>query len=148
MALIEGTDFVFAPRGTFVTTDVSAVNVCSIVGTRRHLFVVMENVFEADSSKTVETTYSFGGRKPAEALRDLFNDAGMTLEKLQEVLGQMTKGDSKFCVELDKLSEFKVKSGWFSRGIYCKQQGAWGYSPAAVINDKAVIQKFQAFYGQ
>ena len=144
MALVEGTDFVFAPRGTFVTTDVSAVNTCCIVGTRGHLFVVMENILEGEG----ETTYSFGGRKPAEALRDLFNSPGMTAEKLGEVLAQMTGNNPKFCVALDTLSEFKIKNGWFSRGIYCKRRGAWGYSPAAAISDKEVIQKFQTFYGQ
>ena len=144
MALVEGTDFVFAPRGTFITTDVSAVNTCSIVGTRDHLFVVMENILEDGG----ETTYSFGGRKPAEALRDLFDSSEMTAEKLREILAKMTGNNPKFCVELGNLSEFKIKNGWFSRGIYCKQKGAWGYSPAAAIGDKEVIQKFQTFYGQ
>lgn len=148
MSLSEGKDFVFAPKGTFVTTDVSAVNTCSIVGTHDRLFVVMENVFEGAGSQTVETTYSFGGKKPADALREMLNSGDLNVAKLQEILTQMTGNDPKFCVELNKLSEFKIKNGWFSRGIYCKQQGAWGYSPSLAVNDKEAIQKFQTFYGQ
>lgn len=149
MSLTKGKDYVFAPKATLVT---HAVVFASLVGTRKHIFVVPKEDISGGGS-TIETTkYSISGDNLTEGVEKILQDPDMTIDELEKTLNKILFEDLKldkdrYLLEIGKLAEFNVKAGFFSKGVYYKKPEDKRFKGIG-ISGKESAQAFQAFYGK
>lgn len=148
MSIAENKDFVFAPKGTIIANGV--VSVC-ILGTREYLFAIpLENI--SGSGITVsQTKYSINNQDVLSGIKSVLEDPEIDYKQLQitilNLLSDWGIDQSKHAFEIAKLTEFNIKAGLFSKGIYLKSTTD-KFRQGIAVSGKEEILKFKNFYGK
>lgn len=144
MSLSAGHDYVFVPKVTLV---LNGVTFAALVGTRKYLFIVpFESIAEA--GRRVQTTkFSIDEKNPQEFLPQFLASPDLTLAEVEEFLMKTIEKDPQYYLEIASLSEFNIKAGFFSKGIYYKKPGDRGFSGIG-ISGKENALALKEFYGR
>jgi hypothetical protein len=143
--VIEGTDYVLAPKVTLLTGP--GVTSGFLVGTRRFLFVVPIDAIRGAGRSVTTTTFTIDGRTPLESVRSLLAAPALTLPELEEAMHRLLSTvEGEWIVPIEALAEFRVKTGWFSRGVYYKRSGDRGYR-GFPISGREHAERVRSFYG-
>jgi len=146
MALVEGRDFVYCPKTTYIGT--AGVGDGCLVGTRRRLLMVPLRVDTTVWNRSITTTtWTLGDEPIGTALGRILSDASMTLGELEATLATInSKIRATSLGKLDEAQRVRVRTGWFSRGIYhsAKAKGpGWTGFP---LKGKPLAQAWCDFY--
>lgn len=147
MALNEGQDYVFSRKITYVG-KVGIGDGC-VIGTLKTLLVEPVKVETVQWHRSITTTtFKIGGGSPVETFENLLKDPNISLSELDNFLKQVSQGKVAGCYfyDLSQVKKIRVKTSFFSRGIYINNSdrsiGGWeGYALP-----KPDAQKFQQFY--
>lgn len=140
--LTEKKDFIIVPKVTLIMQGVVfAVLVC----TRKNIFVVpFETIESAGRDVEIETT-TIGGTDPATYLTALAKSLS-DVSELENRLMELINKDPEYFLKIADLAEFKIKAGFFSRGIYYKKPNQSGFK-AFGVGSKQTALDLQQFYG-
>ncbi len=148
MALQEGIDYVFCLKTTYIGS--LGVGDGCLVGTRSLLLMVPLKVEAVVWNSHVTTTTFQLGNEPVNAgIARVLSQAALTVEELEAFMRQTVgRLEGAALTELHTQRRVRVRSGWFSRGIYCSEKekgpGWMGYP----LKGKELAQRWVAFYQQ
>ncbi len=146
MALVEGRDFVYCPKTTYIGS--AGVGEGCLVGTRRRLLMVPLRVDTAVWNRSITTTtWQLGDEPIGAALARMLSASDLSVEALDSTLEALAeKVKATGLGKLDEAKRVRVRSGWFSRGIYysakAKGPGWTGYP----LKGKPLAQAWLDFY--
>lgn len=146
MPLTAKSDFVFSPKSTVILNGITN---CAVLGTSRAIYLIpIQNMSGAGSTVTTSKT-SIGGADPISGIQAILNDPSQSIESLEKWAESLIKKDlglsEDYIIVVDQLSEFNIKMGFFSKGIYYKRGESRRQAIAGV--PKAILQEFKEFYG-
>ena len=149
MTLINSRDYVFSPQSNLIF---NGVNFCAILGTKNHFFLIpIEQVAGAGRSFTTTKT-TIGNQPVVFAVQTFLADESQDVQKLETWLKKIILDDLRlnpdvFILPIQKLSEFEIKLGLLSKGIYFKKDP--GDRRQTIVGiPKDIIQEFKTFYGR
>lgn len=125
--LQSGTDYLFLENCTLVL--ISAMAKGCVVCLPNKIFAFSTFDWQATTRKITETTFYIDGEPTAEALKKKLQDPELTSSQVESLITELAqKHPQAEIISLPEVTNFKVKAGWFSRGIYFKPKGKIGYS--------------------
>ena len=148
MAVVEGRDFVYCPKTTYIGS--AGVGEGCLVGTRRLLLMVPLSVDTVVWNRSITTTtWKLGDEPIGTALARILSSGEMTLEELESTLEMVdAKIEAASLGKLDEAKRVRVRTGWFSRGIYhsarAKGPGWTGFP----LKGKPLAQAWCDFYAK
>ena len=148
MAIIETKDYVFAPKTTLVAGGI-VTGYC--LGTKKYLFFIPLSKLEGAGDYTTTTKYRIDGQSIIDGLKMILNNEDMTIPTLEakifELFNNWDVDQTVYAVDISTLSEFDIKIGFFSKGIYYKTPTQNRRSVLA-ISGKQTLIGFKNFYGR
>lgn len=149
MALVEGRDYVFCEKTTYMGSAGAGTGTGCLIGTQNSLLMIpLKLQHTVWNSKITTSTFNIGGDNPVEAIQNLLQDHNFTTQELEGFIQDISQQISEAeYVNLTEMSRVNVRTGFLSKGVYCNPKasglGGWKGFP---INDKASCQKFYEFY--
>ena len=120
MALQAGTDYVFAPKTTWVLGQ-SGVVYGFVVGFRDRIVMLPKDAIGGAGRTITTTRFSVGGKPMLGAAQEMLADPSTTTEEVATALGELAQSNPDgLLVLLAPLKSLRVKTGWFSKGVYWK----------------------------
>ena len=146
MALEDGRDFVYCPKTTYIGS--AGVGDGCLVGTRTRLLMVPLRVDTAVWNRSVTTTtWQLGDEPIGTALARILSASDLTVDALNTTLESINEQIAATSLgKLDEAKRVRVRTGWFSRGIYhsAKAKGpGWTGFP---LKGKPLAQAWCEFY--
>ncbi len=146
MALVDGRDFVYCPKTTYIGS--AGVGDGCLIGTRTRLLMVPLRVDTAVWNRSVTTTtWQLGDEPIGAALARVLRASDLTVDALNRTLESIdAKVEATSLGRLDEAKRVRVRTGWFSRGIYhsAKAKGpGWTGFP---LKGKPLAQTWCEFY--
>lgn len=145
MPLTPDTDYVLCEKSTRVTP--AGVTMGFVVGLP-DCFVWLPSRAVSGAGRThVRTTYRLADGPPLDAVRAMLADPAATPDQVRATLRELASGsEAGLVVDTAELAALRVKTGWFSRGLYYKQPGDRGWSGFPLSGGAAIAQAFARFY--
>ena len=145
MPMIEGTDYVLCTKTTRVTS--AGVTMGFVVGLRDCVVCLPTRAIAGAGRTHVRTTYSLAEGPPLAAVQAMLTDPQVTPQQAEATLRELaSSSEAGLVVETAGLAALRVKSGWFSRGLYYKQPGDRGWSGFPLSDGAACAKAFASFY--
>jgi hypothetical protein len=139
-----GKEAVYAPKGDMMLS--AGIAKVSVIGFKNKVYFIPKEAIGGAGMEVTTTKYFAEGKPMHEAIEEWVKDAGISTEDLKQRLDELFPRKEEYVLDLNSAKEFKVKSGWFSRGIYFKRADAKLRS-ACSVRDKEAIKDFMEFYG-
>ena len=145
MPVMHGRDYVLAPSTTY-PFGASGVVTGFIVGLPDRLVMLPKGAIGGQFTIR-ETTFGIGGAPLFDAVAGMLGHPHQTLGGLAATLEELAAkvGGDALVVRLPALKALRVKTGWFSRGIYWKLPEHTGWR-ALPLSGKEVALAFHAYY--
>jgi hypothetical protein len=146
MTVEAGRDYVFAPNMTYHGN--AGIGDGCLLGTMKSLLMIPLKTMSGAGRKIVTSTYTLGGKSPAETILNLLSEPSLNAEGLEEVMKELVgKLQGSVLADLTTIGRVKVKAGMFSRGIYYNEKasglGGWSGYP---LKGKPKAEEFLKFY--
>ena len=146
MAVTAGTDYAVARKTTWVF-DTGVGDATGIV-TRQYLFIFPHNAIGGSGRKISESTYTIGGRKPAEAIADLLAKPDMTSESLDDTLiewsGQVT---GPIVERMSGFPRVRIFKGFIRRSVVLsKKESGMDFGATSIRPKKEELPAFLEFF--
>lgn len=148
MALRNLQDLVICPKVSFMID----LGICtaSAIATRSKIYLIPKDAIGGGGTTVTTTTFTIGGVEPIKAIESWLAEPNMNLTELDTRLTKMITQDwklslEKYVLDVNAFAEFKIKAGWFSRGIYYKMPGQRGWR-AVSVSGKEYALALQNFY--
>jgi hypothetical protein len=128
MAVTAGRDFAFSPHLRTVLKGAGVSRACALI-TRRALYMIPYVSITGGGVTITRTTVTIGGMAPADYVARLLADPQMTPDALDAAMSQQCAGIAGAVARpLDQFRRIKIRSGFFSRGVYLTEraEGVWG----------------------
>ncbi len=145
MPMIDGTDYVLCEKTTRVTP--AGVTMGFVVGLPRCFVCLPSRAISGAGRTHIRTTYSLAEGPPLSAVKAMLADGSVTPAVAEATLRELAGStDAGLVVDTKGLAALRVKTGWFSRGLYYKQPGDRGWSGFPLSGGAAIAQAFARFY--
>lgn len=148
MSIIETKDYVLAPKATLIAGGV-VYGMC--LGTKKYLFFIPISKLEGAGDYVTTTKYQIGGQSITDGLQAILANSETTIAdleaKLLSLFNDWSLNKDEYAMEIAALSEFEIKTGLFSSGIYYKTPNQKRRS-ALSIGGKSTLVDFKNFYGR
>lgn len=146
MAVTAGKDYAVARKTTWVFE--TGVGDSTGVLTRQYLFIFPHNAIGGAGRKVSESTYTIGGRKPAEAIFDLLANPETTPEtlddKLVEWCGQVT---GPIMERMSAFPRVRIFTGFIRRSIaLSKKEKGMDFGATSIRPSKDELPAFLEFF--
>ena len=148
MTLRNLQDLVICPKVSYMMD----LGICTAtaVATRNKIYLIPKEAIGGGGTTVTTTKFTIGGLDPVHAIERWLQEPDMNLTELDQRLCSMITQDWKLPLEkhvlnIGSFSEFKIKAGWFSRGIYYKMPGQRGWR-AVAVSGKEYALALQNFY--
>ena len=140
-----GRDFVMVDQLTYVGS--AGVGKGCLVGTHNKLLVVPVRVTRAFGFTHHSTEWTLKGMSPSELIKNFVSEPGVKTQDLENLMTEISNQiEGSVLHDLHEIRRLKVKSGFFSRGIYLNTRDSnvgWTAYPLSKLD----IPVFVEFYG-
>lgn len=146
MAVTAGKDYAVARKTTWVFE--TGVGDATGVITRQYVFIFPHNAIGGSGRSVSESTYTIGGRKPAEAIADLLANPDTTPETLDDKLiewsGQVT---GPIVERLSAFPRVRIFTGFIRRSVaLSKKEKGMDFSATSIRPKKDELPAFLEFF--
>jgi len=145
MSLNPGVDYVLCTKTTYMGE--AGVTYGFVLGFPGCLLSISSKALAGAGFSHTRTTYALNGATPLAAIQSMLADPGVTAAQAEQTARELAAAvPGSRVVELARLAALRVKTGWFSRGIYYKQPGDRGWSGLPLADGSASAEAFAKFY--
>ncbi|MBZ0137275.1 MAG: hypothetical protein K8I27_12990 [Planctomycetes bacterium] len=146
MAVSPGKDYAVANKTTWVFA--TGVGDATGVITRQYLFIFPHNAIGGSGSRVSESTYTIGGRKPAEAIADLLANPATTPETLDDRLVEWSAQVTGPIMErLSAFPRVRIFKGFIRRSVVLsKKESGMDFGATSIRPKKEELPAFLEFF--
>lgn len=142
MAVAPGRDFAVARKTAWLFD--TGVGDATALMTRQHVFIFPHNALGGAGRTVSETTYTIGGRRPADAILELLANPATTPETLdQQMLQWSSQVVGPIVERMDDIKRVRVFTGFIRRSVVLsKKDKGYDLSPTSFRPKKDELPAF------